>query len=124
MSEIIYKAESYSIISACFEVHNKLGKGFKEIVYKDALELEFIKRKIPYQREKDFEVLYDGKKLPHCFSADFTVYDKILLEAKATSQEIEKFVKQTLNYVSVCGFRLGIIVNFGCDSLVFKRIVK
>ncbi len=42
MSEIIYKDESYNIISSCFEVHNKLGRGFKEIVYKDARELELL----------------------------------------------------------------------------------
>ncbi len=84
MSEIIYKDESYNIISSYFEVHNKLGKGFKEIVYKDALELEFTKRNMPYEREKTFKVLYDGQDLKHTFDADFTVYNKILLEVKAT----------------------------------------
>lgn len=124
MTEIIYKDESYNIISACFEVHNKLGKGFKEIVYKEALEVEFKKRNIPYEQEKTFKVVYDGQDLKHSFDADFTVYDKILLEVKATTQKIESFVKQSLNYVSACKYRLGIIVNFGLDSLKYKRIVK
>ena len=41
MAEIILKEESYKIIGACMEVHRELGMGFKEIVYKDALEMEF-----------------------------------------------------------------------------------
>ncbi len=51
MTDIIYKDESYRIIGICFEVHNNLGSGFLEIVYKDALEYEFKKANIPYERE-------------------------------------------------------------------------
>lgn len=47
MSTIIYKEESYDIIGKCMEVHNNLGAGFLEIVYKDALEYEFRKADIP-----------------------------------------------------------------------------
>ena len=43
MADILFKEESYKIVGACFEVHNILGHGFKEAVYKDALELEFQK---------------------------------------------------------------------------------
>ena len=50
MSALIYKEESYSIIGKCFEVHNNLGPGFLEIVYKDALEYEFRKADIPFER--------------------------------------------------------------------------
>jgi GxxExxY protein len=56
MSNLIYKEESYQIIGACLEVYNTLGTGFLEIVYKDALEIEFQKRGIPYVREKEFSV--------------------------------------------------------------------
>ena len=51
MSEIIYKEESYTIIGICMEIHNQLGHGFSEIVYKDALEFEFNKNGI-FLREK------------------------------------------------------------------------
>lgn len=52
MTELIYKEEAYKIIGICMEVHNNLGYGFLEIVYKDALEYEFRKAGIPYEREK------------------------------------------------------------------------
>jgi len=50
--KIILKEESYQIIGKCMEVHSHLGGGFLEIVYKDALEFEFRKTGIPYEREK------------------------------------------------------------------------
>lgn len=48
MNSIIYPEESYEIIGCCFEVHNYLGPGFLEIVYKDALEFEFKQKNIPF----------------------------------------------------------------------------
>ncbi len=85
MTEILYKEESYKSIGACFEVHNNLGAGFLEIVYKDALKYEFRKTNILYAREVEYEVNYKGVILPHKFFADFVVYDKIILEVKGIS---------------------------------------
>jgi GxxExxY protein len=52
MTDIRFKAESYKIIGACMEVHKKLGPGFLESVYSEALKLEFRKADIPYECEK------------------------------------------------------------------------
>ena len=65
MPEIIFKEESYKIIGICMEVHNQLGMGFKEAVYKDALEFEFKAHGIHYLREKKFKIEYKGTILPH-----------------------------------------------------------
>jgi len=75
MSNLIYKEEAYKIIGKCFEVHNSLGPGFLEIVYKDALEYEFKKAGIPFEREKKYEVHYKDLILSHKFYADFVVYE-------------------------------------------------
>lgn len=75
--------ESYQIIGVCMEVHRILGKGLLEIVYKDAIEYEFKKKKIQYEREKKYEVEYKEIILPHYFFADFVVFDNIILEVKA-----------------------------------------
>jgi GxxExxY protein len=61
MSDILYKVESYNIIGACIEVHRKLGPGFLESVYAEALELEFRKADIPYEHEKKLPVFYDNQ---------------------------------------------------------------
>ncbi len=123
MTELIYKKESYNIIGICYEVHNNLGPGFLEIVYKDALEYEFKKAGIPYEREKRYPVNYKGITLPHKFYADFVVYDKIILEVKAVSGIVDKFVSQAINYLKVSKSKLALIVNFGELELNSKRIV-
>ena len=78
----ILKEETYEIIGLCMEVHNQLGAGFLEIVYKDALEYEFQKTNIFYKREQEYLVNYKGIVLPHKFYADFVVFDNIILEIK------------------------------------------
>ena len=55
MVDILYKVESFRIIGACMEVHKILGSGFLESVYSDALELEFKKADIPFEREKNYQ---------------------------------------------------------------------
>jgi GxxExxY protein len=123
MSELILKEESYKIVGICMEIHRELGMGFKEIIYKDALEYEFRRKGIPYQREKKFEISYKGIILPHCFYADFIAYDEIVLEVKASSFIVNAFVSQTLNYLKASGLKLGIIANFGERSFTSKRVV-
>jgi GxxExxY protein len=123
MSKLIYKEESYQIIGKCMEVHNNLGPGFLEIVYKDALEYEFKKAGIPYEREKKYTVHYKDIFLPHKFYADFVVYDKIILEVKGVSAIVEEFIAQSLNYLKVSGNKLALLVNFGELKLNYKRIV-
>lgn len=123
MSELIYKDEVYKIVGCCLEVYNNLGKGFLEIVYKDAIEYEFKKQNIPFIREKQFDIKYKDIILAHRYFADFIVYDKIILEIKHCENIANEHIKQTLNYLKVSSFKLGLIANFGEKSFNSKRIV-
>ncbi len=123
MDNIIYKNESFQIVGICMEVHNTLGAGFLEIVYKDALEWEFKKAGVPFEREKVYAVHYKGIILPHQFQADFVLFDKIILEVKGVSGIAEEFIAQGLNYLKVSQNKLALIVNFGELKLNYKRIV-
>jgi len=105
------------------EVHRELGMGFKEAVYKEALEIELKNQDIPYEREKLFTIEYKGKYLRQKYQADFILFDQIVLEIKATSFIVDAFVAQTINYLKASRLKLGIIANFGQRSLVYKRIV-
>ena len=106
------------------EVHKELGMDFNEIVYKDALEQEFINRGIPFEREKEFQVYYKGTPLKdRKFYVDFFMFDKIMLEAKAKSTIIEEHIAQTLNYCACANQKLGLYVNFGALKLDYKRVV-
>ena len=124
MSEIILKEESYELIGICMEIHRELGMGFKEIVYKDALEIELKKDKsILYEREKAFNISYEEIVLPHRFNADFFLFGSIILEVKAVAHVPTDAFKQTINYLKASQVKLGILVNFGADKLEFQRII-
>ncbi len=121
--ELIYKEEAYQIVGKCMEAHNQLGGGFLEIVYKDALEIEFKAAGIFFEREKEYIVEYKGIILPHKFFADFVIMDKIILEIKAVSGIEDEHIAQTLNYLAISKNKLGLLINFGKGKLEYKRLV-
>ena len=123
MSDIFYKEESYAIIGLCMEVHNKLGHGFSEIVYKDALEIEFKENEIFYEREKEFQINYKGHILKHSFFADLVVFDSIILEVKCVKSLSDEHISQIINYLVASDKKLGLLINFGRDKLEYKRLV-
>lgn len=121
---IVYAEESYKIVGAAFEVYNKMGHGFLEAVYQECLELEFQKRGIPYEREKEIKIYYDGQELKQTYRADFVCYGKIIVELKAVSELNEAHHAQVYNYLHATGMKLGILLNFGnSEELEKDRIV-
>lgn len=123
MSELLYKEETFKLVGLCMEIHRGLGRGHDEIIYKDALVIELTHAGIPFKREKNYEVTYKGVVLPHAYYADFVIGDKILFEAKAVEKLTDAHVKQVLNYLAASKLRLGLLVNFGADSLEWQRVI-
>src|SRR5689334_20801820 len=113
MIDLIFKKEVYTTIGLCMKVQRTLGPGFKEVVYKDALEMEFMKNLIPYYREKSFKVEYDKATLKHGFTADFVVYNSIVLEIKAATCFHYDDFGQALNYLKASKLKLALLINFG-----------
>jgi GxxExxY protein len=93
--------------------YDTLGYGFLEVVYKDAIEIEFLQRSLNYRREDEHSINYKGSILKHKFFADFTLQDSIN----------DEIIAQTLNYLKASGLRLALIINFGKTSLEYKRLV-
>ena len=105
------------------EVHSMLGCGFSEAVYQEALAIEMTERGIPFELEKLIQIDYKGKVLKKYYQADFVCYDKIILELKALSALTSEHESQLLNYLKATGLKLGILINFGEKSLVYKRFI-
>lgn len=122
-TKLIFREESYQIIGLCMEIHSELGRGFNEAVYGDALEIEFNKHDISFQREVHYKISYKKIKLTHSYKADFVVSDKIILELKAIDELNPSHIKQTLNYLAASKLKLGLLINFGKESLLYKRIL-
>lgn len=123
MTEFLYRDETHRLIGFCMELHRELGKGHDEVIYKDALVVELSRAQIPFTREKKFEIVYKGVILPHLYRADFVVWKKILFEGKAVECLTDGHIKQVLNYLAASKLRLGLLVNFGGDSLEWKRVI-
>ena len=123
MSELLYKEEVFKLVGLCMEIHCELGKGHDEVIYKGAFVVELQRGQIPFARELKYEVTHKGVVLPHHYCADFAVWNKILFEAKAVEKLTEAHFKQVLNYLAASKLELGLLVNFGSDSLEWKRVV-
>ena len=119
------KEQSYAINGAAMNVYNALGDGFLEAVYQEALELEFIKRGIPYEREKELKIFYEGKELRQTYKADFVCYGDIIVELKAVAHLDDSHRSQVFNYLKATGFKLGLLYNFGhYNGLEWERKIR
>jgi len=124
MTDLLYKDEVYDIIGTCMTVYNSLGYGFLEIVYKDAMEIEFSENNMANIREKEFPILYKGNRLRRTFFTDFLLFEKIVVEVKTNADGItEDAVAQTFNYLKASGNKVGLIINFGKRKLAYKRLI-
>ena len=121
---IVFKEESYKVVGAAFKVYNALGHGFLEAVYQEALEIEIQRQGIPYEREKELKIQYDGVELKQTYKADFVCFGKIIVELKAVNALDDAHRSQVYNYLHATGYKLGLLLNFGnSDELEKERIV-
>ena len=122
--DLLYEEDTYLIIGAAIAVHQELGNGFLEAVYQEALEKEFQIRKIPYKHEVPLTIYYKNEPLNKIYLADFICFEKIIIELKALPAITSDHQAQILNYLKASRLKLGLILNFGKQSLEHKRIIK
>jgi GxxExxY protein len=115
--------QTYGIIGAAFEVHKRLGPGFLEAVYREALSVELAERGIPFSREVDIPVFYKGKELQTGYRSDFVCHASIVVEIKAISKIGDVEMAQVLNYLRATGFQKALLFNFGAQSLEKRWLV-
>ena len=115
--------ETYQIIGAAMDVHRILGHGFLESVYRAALKLELQRRSIPARAEVPFHIEYKGETLPVHFKPDLVCFDRVIVEAKATTGLGKVDLAQAINYLRVSGLKTALLLNFGTTSLEYKRVV-
>ena len=123
MVEILFKQECFQIVGACFEVHKSLGCGFLEPVYQEVLAIEMTEMNIPFVKEKNLKISYKGKQLEKFYVADFICYNRIIIELKALNNITPQHEAQLINYLNATGLKMGLLVNFGEQSLKYKRLL-
>jgi len=122
-SELLYQELSYKIIGLFYKVHKKLGCGFPEKVYQSALEIELKKENIPFDKEKEFNVIYENQ-ITGRFRLDMIIDGKIVIELKALERLPRVFREQLISYLKATPYELGFLVNFGTPKLEYVRIIR
>jgi len=115
---------TYAIIGAAMEVHKQLGCGFLEPVYQEALEIELAERSIPFQPQVKLLIEYKGRVLQSTYRADVICYDEVIVELKALPALTTTEEAQVINYLKASRHQIGLLLNFGCRSLQFKRFIR
>ena len=122
--ELIYSEETYQLVGLAMQVHRELGCGFLEPVYQEAFEILLKKSGVPYEREKLLPIYFMGERLKKEYYADFVCYGKIIVEFKAVSELTAVHDAQVMNYLKATRFKLGLLFNFGQNSLVHRRFAN
>lgn len=117
-----YANKVYKIIGAAMSVHSELGYGLLEPVYQEALHLELLDRGIDNFREIDIPIYYKKHLLEKKYRMDIVV-DGIILELKSVTNLVPAHRAQLCNYLRLTRKQLGLLINFGEESLVGERWV-
>lgn len=123
LKEYKYSELTGKIIGAAMEVHKLLGNGFQEVIYQRALEKEFKRSVMEYQRELEMPIFYKDDQIGSR-RVDFLVQGVVSVELKALSKLEDVHLAQAINYLEAYDLEIGLLINFGTKSLEFKRLIN
>jgi len=118
---MINDALTHKIIGCAMQVHSTLGNGFQEVIYQRALEIEFAQQGVLFEREKDMLIFYRQIEIG-TRRVDFFVENLIMVELKAIINLEDVHLAQAINYLEAYNMQIGLLINFGSQSLTFKRL--
>ena len=121
-NKLLLKEEVYQIVGSAIEVLNGIGHGLHEKPYENALVVEFGMRKILFQQQVNFDVLYKGHKVG-LFIPDLIAFGAVVVDAKVIDRITDVERGQMLNYLRITKHRVGVILNFKNPKLEWERIV-
>ena len=111
--KVLFKEESFALPGAIYDVYREKGSDFLEAVYQECLAIEFRRRKVPFEAQKNLPLAYRGEPLQQVYRADFICFDAIIVELKVVRDLAPEHKAQILNYLKATGLHLGLLVNFG-----------
>ena len=112
---------TYKINGCAMKVHNTLGNGFQELIYQRCLAIELERAGIGFEREKSHVIYYDGIDVG-MRRADFIIEENVVVELKALINLEPVHLAQAKNYVVAYDKPIGLLINFGSQSLQIKKV--
>jgi GxxExxY protein len=112
---------THKVIGCAMQVHRVLGNGFQEVIYQRALSIELNHNGIAHQREMEMDLHYREQHIG-TRRVDFFIEEKLMLEIKAIEKLEGVHKAQAINYCEAYNIADGLLINFGAQSLDFKRV--
>lgn len=121
--EYKYSALTAKIIGCAMTVHKTLGNGFQEVIYQRALAIEMNLAGIAFSREYEMSIFYRNEQIG-TRRVDFLVEGVVSVELKAITKLEDVHYAQAINYLEAYNLEVGLLINFGEQSLNFKRLTN
>lgn len=118
---MLYEQTTRRIIAAGMKVHSTLGNGFQEVIYQRAMAIEMPFHNLVFEREKELPIFYREQQIG-TRRVDFFVESLIMVELKAVIRLEPVHLAQAMNYLEAYNMQIGLLMNFGAQSLEFKRV--
>lgn len=117
---------SYSIISCALDVHKQLGPGLLESAYKECLHYSLVKKNLFVEREKPMPVIFEEVKMNCGYRIDLLVEKSVVVELKSVEVLNDVHLAQTLTYLRLGEFKLGLLINFNVSLLKngIRRVIN
>jgi GxxExxY protein len=122
VTKIRFDDTSRQVIDAAFKVHQEVGPGLLEGIYEECLAIELRKRRVPFVRQLEIPIIYEGEKIPLSYRLDLVVGDSVVVELKSVEKILPVHTAQVLTYLKTSGFKAGLLINFA--EPYFKAAVK
>ncbi len=119
---LLLKDEVFQVVGRAIEVLNTLGHGLLEKAYENAIVVEFLLRKIPFQQQPAFDVLYKGHNIG-LFVPDLIAFNSLVVDTKVIDRITDHERGLMLNYLRITSLRVGAILNFKHARLEWERVV-
>jgi GxxExxY protein len=121
--DLIYADLCYEIVGCAYDVYNSLGTGLKESTYGKAMAIAMKNKNRLVEEQIPFELKYAGKSIGKRYF-DFLVDKKIIVEIKKGGKYSKSYIDQVVEYLKISGLKLAILIDFGKEKVIFKRLVN
>jgi GxxExxY protein len=112
---------THKVIGCAYKVHNKLGFGFLEKVYENALRVELRNQGVSVQQQVRLPVWYEGQQVG-VYYPDLWIEAQLIIEIKAGTNLAPEHEMQLINYLAATGIGHGLLINFGERVNIRRKI--
>ena len=122
VTKISFDEISRQVVDSAFKVHQTIGSGLLEGLYEECMIIELRKRGIPFERQKEIPLFYEGELIPATYKLDLVVAGCLIVELKSVVKIMPAHEAQILSYLRTSGIKTGLLINFG--EPYFKAAIK